>query len=70
MLHAAETWAVTVSTLNRLNDLNMIHWMYNVRANDDVHSNPLLPKLGMQNVEVDLPTSRMSWFRYVEHSSG
>ena len=40
MLHAAETWPVTVSTLNRLrrNDLAMIRWMCNIKTNDNVCS--------------------------------
>ena len=37
MLHAAETWAMKVDTLNRLrrNDRAMIRWICNVRAKDD-----------------------------------
>ena len=40
MLHATETWAVTVSTSNRLklNDVAMIPSKCNVRAYDNVHS--------------------------------
>ena len=49
MLHAAETWSVTVSTLNRLrpNDLAMIRWMCNIKTNDNVFSHSLLSKLGI-----------------------
>ena len=38
MLHAAETWAMKVDTLNRLrhNDRAMIRWICNVRAKDEV----------------------------------
>ena len=45
MLHAAETWAMTVATLNRLrrNDRAMIRWICNVKANDEVSSR--LPSL-------------------------
>ena len=44
MLHAAETWPVTVSTLNclRRNDLAMIRWMCNIKTNDNVCSHSLL----------------------------
>ena len=40
MLHAAETWAMKADTLNRLrrNDRAMIHWIYNVKARDEVSS--------------------------------
>ena len=40
MLHAAETWAMKVDTLNRLrrNDRAMIRWICNVRAKDEVSS--------------------------------
>ena len=71
MLRAAEAWAVTVSTLSRLkrNDLAMIRWMCNVRANDNVHSDSLLSRLGIQSVEVVLRTSRIRWFGHVEHSA-
>ena len=64
MLHAAETWPVTVSTLNRLrrNDLAMIRWMCNIKTNDNVCSHSLLSKLGIRDVEVVLRTSRMRWF--------
>ena len=72
MLHAAETWPVTVSTLNHLrrNDLAMIRWMCNIKTNDNVYSHSLLSKLGIQDVEVVLRKSRMRWFRHVERSVG
>ena len=60
MLHAAETWPVTVSTLNRLrrNDLAMIRWICNIRTNNYVCSHSLLSKHGIRDVEVVLRTSR------------
>ena len=72
MLHAAETWPVTVSTLNRLrrNDLAVIRWMCNIKTNDNVCSHSLLSKLGIRDVEVVLCTSRMRWFGHVERSVG
>ena len=72
MLHAAETWAMTVATLNRLqhNDRAMIRWICNVKAKDEVRSDSLLSKLGIQNLDVVLRTSRMRWFGHVEHSTG
>ena len=72
MLPAAETWAVTVSTFNHLkrNDLAMIRWMRNVRANDNVYLDFLLSKLVTQNAEFVLHTRRMKWFGQAERSAG
>ena len=72
MLHAAETWAMKVDKLNRLrrNDRAMIRWICNVKAKDEVSSDSLLTKLGIQDLDVVLCTGRMRWFGHVEHSSG
>ena len=72
MLHAAETWTMKVDTLNRLrrNDRAMIRWICNVRAKDEISSDSLLTKLGIQDLDVVLCTSRMRWFGHVEHSTG
>ena len=53
MLHAAETWAKKVDTLNRprRNDRAMIRWICNVRAKDKVSSDSLLTKLGIQDLD-------------------
>ena len=62
MLHAAETWAMKADTLNRLrrNESAMIRWICNVKAKDEVSSDSLLTKLGIQDLDVVLHTSRMS----------
>ena len=72
MLHAADTWAMKVDTLNRLrrNNRAMIHWICNVRAKDEVSSDSLLTKLGIQDFDVVLRTSRMRWFGHAERSTG
>ena len=72
MLHAAETWAMTAVTLNRLrqNDRAMIRWICNVKAKDQVSSDSLLSKLGIQDLEMVLRTSGMRWFGHVERSTG
>ena len=72
MLHEAETWAMKVDTLNclRRNDCAMIRWICNVRAKDEVSSDSLLTKLGIQDLDVVLRTSRMRWFGHVERSTG
>ena len=61
-----------VDTLNRLwhNDRAMIRWICNVRAKDEVSSDSLLTKLGIQDLDVVLRTSRMRWFGHVERSTG
>ena len=72
MLHAAETWAMKVDTLNclRCNDCAMICWICDVRAKDEVSSDSLLTKLGIQDLDVVLRTSRLRWFGHVERSTG
>ncbi|MCU7898061.1 MAG: hypothetical protein KZQ61_05230, partial [Candidatus Thiodiazotropha sp. (ex Lucinoma aequizonata)] len=72
MMHAAETWAMTAVTLNRLrrNDRAMIRWICNVKAKDEVSSDSLLAKLGILDVDVVLRTSRMRWLGHVERSTG
>ena len=72
MLHAAETWAMTVATLNHLrrNDRTMICWICNVKAKVEVSSDSLLSKLGIQDLDVVLRTIRMRWFGHVERSTG
>ena len=64
--------AMKVDTLNRLrhNDCAIIHWICNVRAKDEVSSDSLLTKLGIQDLDVVLRTSRMRWFGHVERSTG
>ena len=60
MLHAAETWAMKVDTLNRLRRIDhaMIRWICNVRAKDEVSSDSLLTKLGIQDLDEMVWTCR------------
>ena len=53
MLHVAETWAIAAATLNRLprNDLAMNRWICNVKARDEVGSDSLILKLGIQSLD-------------------
>ena len=64
--------AMKVDTLNRLrrNNRAMIRWICNVRAKDEVSSDSLLTKLGIQDLDVVLHTTRMRWFGHVERSIG
>ena len=48
----------------------MICWICNVKAKDEVSSDSLLTKLGIQDLDVVLHTSRMRWFGHVERSTG
>ena len=48
----------------------MIRWICNVRAKDEVSSDSLLTKLGIQDLDVVLRTSRMRWFGHVERRTG
>ena len=59
-------------TLNRprRNDRAMILWICNVKAKDEVSSDSLLTKLGIQDLDVVLRTGRMRWFGHVERSTG
>ena len=63
---------MTVATLNRLrrNDRAMIRWICNVKANDEVSSDSHLSKLGLQDIDVVLRSSRMRWHGHVERSKG
>ena len=58
--------------MNRLrrNDCAMIRLICNVKAKDEVSSDPLLSKLDIQDFDVVLRTSRMRWFGHVERSTG
>ena len=57
-------------TVSGVNDSAMIHWICNVRAKNEVSSDSLLTKLGIQDLDVVLRTSRMRWFGHVERSTG
>ena len=60
MLHAAETWAMKADTLNQLRHND--RWICNVKAKDEVSSDSLLTKLGIQDLDVVLRSGRMRWF--------
>ena len=71
MLHIAETWAMKADILNGLwrNYRATIRWICNVKAKDEVLSDSLLTKLGIQDLDLVLPTSRMRWLGHVERST-
>src|SRR6056300_1127346 len=71
MLHGTETWAVSSKNVNRLrrNDRAMIRWICRVRPKDDVSSDSLLEKLGINDIEAVLRSSRLRWLGHVERST-
>lgn len=72
MLHAGECWAMTKSSLRRLqrNDRAMIRWISNVRLRDQVSSESLLARLEISSLEDRLRLNRLRWFGHVERSDG
>ena len=48
----------------------MIRWICNFKANDEVSSDYLLSKLGLQDIDVVLRSSRMRWYGHIERSKG
>ena len=68
MLHGSETWALTVSVLQRLqcNDRSTIQWICNTRARDRVPSSELLAKLGIVDFTLLLHAHRLCWFRHIQ----
>ena len=45
----------------------MMCWICNFKANDEVSSASLLSKLELQDIDVVLRSSKMRWYRQVEH---
>ena len=74
MLHASETWPLTKPILLRLirNDRAMIRQLCHVKPDEveQVRSNDLLKKTGLQDLEVVLRGRRLQWYGHVERSSG
>ena len=72
VLHTAGAWAMKADALKRLqrNDRAMIRWICNVKARDEVGSDSLLTKLGIQDLDVVLRTGGVGWFGHVERSAG
>ena len=74
MLHASETWPLTMPNLQRLqgNDRAMIRQICNVRLQDIVttRSNELLVLLGIEESDLILKERRLRWYGHVERSNG
>ena len=72
VLHAAETWAMKVGALSRLqrDGRAMVRWVCGVGAGDEVGSGSLLAKLGVRDLDVVLRAGGVGWFGHVERSAG
>ena len=74
MLHASETWPLTKSNLQCLqqNDRAMIRQICNVRPQDVVttRSSELLAQLGIEDLNLILKERRLRWFGHVEYANG
>jgi hypothetical protein len=73
MLYGSECWALTQSSLARLqrNDRAMIRWICNVKPDQTQHirSDTLLEKLHLPKIEELLRANRLRWFGHVERSN-
>ena len=63
--HASETWAMTGYTLSPA-----MCWICNFKANDEVSSDSLLSKLGLQDIYVVFGSNKMRWYGHVERIKG
>ena len=61
---------ISMQIASLVNDRAMIRWICNAKTKDEVSLDSLLSKLGIQNLDVVLCTSRMRWFGHVERSTG
>ena len=48
----------------------MMCWICNFKANDEVSSDSLFSKLGLQDIYVVLCSSKMRWYGHVERIEG
>ena len=45
-------------------------WICNFKANDEVSSDSLLSKFGLQYIDVELRSSKVRWYGHVERIKG
>ena len=74
MLHGSENWALTQSSLARLerNDKAMIRWICNVKPDQiqQIRTETLLETLCIPKLEDVIRKSRLRWYGHVERSHG
>ena len=68
LLHAYETWPVTVDDLSRLthNDNVMVRWICGTKLVDRIPMSQLHDKLRISTLDVAIRKSRLRWFGHVE----
>ena len=71
MLHASETWPMSVADLKRLcrNERAMIRWICGVKPSQDPSLEDLHSKLGLVDLTVVVRERRLRWFGHVKRSS-
>ena len=71
MLHGSETWAPTARDLQRLrrNDRSMIRWICGTKPDDQVPTDVLYTRLGVQDVAETIRSRRLRWFGHVQRAS-
>ena len=71
MLHGSETWEQKVADLNRLrrNDRAMIRWMCHTKVGEEIDTELLLQKLGIDDTEAVLRCRRLRWYGHVQRAS-
>ena len=72
MLHGGETWAPLAEDIQilRRNDRAMIRWMCGVKIRDEVPSDSLLAKLGLEEITSALRSRRLRWHGHVTRATG
>ena len=67
LLHASETWAVTVEDTSRIvrNDHTMIRWICSSKIMDKIPMQNLRRSLGIGAIDVVLRCSRLRWYGHL-----
>ena len=68
LLHASETWPVTVEDQRRLynTDNAMVRWMCGKKISDRVRLSSMHQEIGISSLETCLRIRRLRWFGHIE----
>ena len=68
LLHASETWPVTVEDQRRLynTDNAMVRWMCGKKISDRVRLSSMHQEIGVSSLEICLRIRRLRWFGHLE----
>ena len=68
LMHASETWPMTVEHELKLNrtEMSMIRWMCGVKLKERKKNEELRELLGLEPVSLMIEKSRLRWFEHVE----